>query len=338
MTQQPDSTRADLFARLVTFFCVFVLTLSLIRIILGILGITAWWLLISACVLAFISGSITIGGDPFKNGRLSSRSIAILAYLAILSTLLLVVQLVFGERVVPGLANRDSSVAVTDPSLLPFTVAVSPFAGGNCGTYIFDSTVDNLKPIPDFTQGGMDELDQWLHKHKAVQSLDYGSKGIYGQVVVNISGGADSPVTITGLSFIRSSYTTSGAPGIIVSGQCGEGISGRFAEVNLDSEPPQIVATNTNPNAMWGSPSIDLVPMKFPYVINRHDVEEFYIMANTTGNAAFRMQLDYFYQDRKGTAIIDDHGMPFRVGAPIDGISAYRDSYLLTAGGELRKP
>lgn len=322
--------RRNFIHRITALLCVMVISGTLTKFVLDLFDISSAWPITLAWILAFISGAIALAGNLFTAGALGGRPIAYLIYFAVLSTILLIVQSVVGERTVDGVARRDETVAASDISLLPFTIGVDPFAAGGCGTYIFDNAADNLKPVPDFS-GASDSLDKWLRQHNAVQSINFG-RGTFGKIILNISGGVDSPVTITGLSFQSLSHERQGAQGIVVSGHCGEGITGRFAEVDLDVDPPRIVASNTDPNIMWGSPLVQLVPLKFPYVVKTGTNEVFYIMAGTKGNASFRIRLDYLYQDRKGSAVIDDHGTPFRVGVPYDGQSAYQNSYLLTSG------
>lgn len=328
--------RKNFIRRATVLLCTIIMSVSVSKFALSLLNLSSAWETVLACIVAFIAGAIALAGNLFTSGTVGSRHISYLIYFTTISVIVLVVQSVVGTRTVSGIARKDGSVTASDVSLLPFKVGVEPFAGAGCGTFIFDNSPENLKPIPNHSDG-KSAFDEWLTKHDAVQSSNYGVRGTFGRVIVDISGGVDSPVTITGLSFRTLSHSDHGAHGILVSSGCGGGIEGRFAEINLDVDPPQIVASNADPQAMWGSQPTELTPIRFPYLINKGTSEVFYIMAGTKGNASFEMQLDYIYQDHSGSAIINNQGAPFRVGAPYDGLSAYQNSYRL-ADGKLIPP
>lgn len=310
-----SSKRTVNLARKVTLLAAIVISIVLAtRLVTYWLDISTAWPTIAASFFAIVAGSIALAGDGFKVAPMSRRPAFAAVSVSLVLAMIAILTLLFGNPVVSGRAvmvSGDPTSAESVPP--PFVVGVDAYASGGCGTYTFDQTARQLDPIP--TRGeNTAELAKWLAEHDAIQSLPYG-KYTVAHLIVNITGQTDSPVTITGISFEAVKRQPTWVGGTVISGQCGDETSGRFIEADLDTIPPSIVSTNTDPDAIWGSDPQDLTPVKYPYTVKSGDSEPFYIIAHTNTYVEYRIHVDWIYQNQSGSTVIDNHGRPFRVAA-----------------------
>ncbi|WP_445166052.1 hypothetical protein ACTXG7_19525 [Mycolicibacterium sp. Dal123E01] len=312
-TSPSPSKRTVNLARKIALLAAIIISITLAtRLITYWLDIPAAWPTIAASFFAIVAGSITLAGDGFKASPLSRGPVVAALVISVVLVLISALTLFLGKPVVAGSARASSSAASANGSdSPPFVIGVDAYASRGCGTYSFKETERELEPIPGHGDTSVD-LDQWLREHEAIQSEPYG-KYTVAHLIVNLTGQTESPVTITGISFEAVKRQVSGVSGTVVSGQCGDATSGRFIEADLDTDPPSVVSTNTDPNGIWGSDPQELTPVKYPYTVKNGDSEPFYIVAHTNAYVEYQIRVGWIYQSRVGSTIIDNHGSPFKV-------------------------
>jgi hypothetical protein len=273
---------------------------------------------VAAGFFTIVASSVALAGDGFKVARMSLRPVLVAISVSLVLAIIAILTFFLGNPTVSGkavVASGNATTTESDPA--PFVVGVDAYASGACGTYTFEQTARELDPIPS-GGGGTTRLSEWLTEHDAVQSLPYGLYTV-AHLILNITGQTDSPVTITGISFEAVKRQPTGPSGTVISGQCGDATAGRFIEVNLDTTPPGIVSTNTDPNAIWGSDPQELTPVKYPYTVKNGDSEPFYIVAHTNAYVEYQIRVDWIYQSQAGSTVINNRGRPFKVATPGPG-------------------
>lgn len=275
------------------------------------LGVPTAWSVFVAGSLAIVGGAITIGGDTLKSSRMTYAPFIAAVSVFVVLTLISVLTIAFGSKTVTGRPTANQTEANTTAAA-PFVVGVDAFAGGTCGTYAFEQSAAALAPIPNI---GTADLAGWLSEHNAIQALPYG-RFTGAKLIINITGATDSPVTIKRISFSALATKPQVIERIVISGQCGDATVGRFIEVNVDESPPKILATNSDPNGIWGGEPVDLTPIRFPYTVKNGDSEPFYVIAESHQYVEYNARIDWMYEGKSGSTIVDDHGKPFRIAAP----------------------
>lgn len=312
--QSPENRVVDLPLKIGLLATVVISLMLATRLVTYWLDISAAWPTVTASFVAIVAGSVTLAGDGFRRSSvglaplLATSSAAII--LAIVCTLVLLVD----NRVVSGNAVMPPSVSkLAGQASAPFVIGIDPYADGACGTYVFEASESELQPIPRFSDGKA-ALIQWLAEHDAIQSLPFGRFTV-AKLILNITGQTESPVTITDISFEALTRGAGNLTGMSISGRCGDATTGRFIEANLDADPPKIVASNTDPNAIWGSNIQNLAPVEYPYVVKAGDSEPFYIITETNYYVEYGIRIEWIYQSNAGTTVVYNHGKPFKVGA-----------------------
>lgn len=223
------------------------------------------------------------------------------------------------------LAIAVAVIAWPDPdnSPEPLTVEAVTAVNGWCGTYIFGKAAAELgqppRPQTDYAR--------WVHDNGGIESIPMGHRS--GRVQLSLQGVGATPVTITGLDVEIVERTPGPVKGTLVSGQCGSSTVGRLAEVDLDSDPPKIVRSNRDPNQTWGSET-NTTPLQFPYRVSSTDPELLLIIVDTasTDTVSYRLHIGWTAGAHSGTKVIDDAGVPFRVGTPDPDAIWYHPSQL----------
>lgn len=313
--QASEKQIVDLPRKLVLLAAVVISLMLATRLVTYWLNISTAWPTIAASFIAIVASSVTLAGDRFRTSPMSFKPL--LGALSALTILILVstLTLFLDNRILSGRAVMPVPGAkLNDDSSAPFVIGVDAYASRGCGTYIFEASESELQPIPKRSNDTA-AFDQWLTRHDAIQSLPYG-RFTGAKLILNITGQTNSPVMIKDISFEVVSRRPGGVNGTVISGQCGDATTGRFIETNLDTDPPSIVASNTDPNAVWGSSEQELAPVKYPYTVKNGGSEAFYIIAQTHAYVAYNIRVDWIYQSHSGTSVVDNHGKPFTVAPP----------------------
>ena len=137
--------------------------------------------------------------------------------------------------------------------------------------------------------------------------------------MVTIRSTSDRPVTITGLA-VSANARKPALSGTSLSNGCGGPTYGRYAEIDLDQEPPKIVASTTVPRAVSDDDGWRATPLKFPYVVTDTESETLLLYAVTTQNVAWTASLSWTDGQRSGTATIDDEGRPFETDSGVNAV------------------
>jgi hypothetical protein len=133
------------------------------------------------------------------------------------------------------------------------------------------------------------------------------------KVLVTLRGRGTQSVTVTGLTF---SVSERGRPlsGSLVDPACGDETVARYAEVDLDQDPPRIVASSSVETS-WGGEEWRATPLKFPYVVSSSQSESLLIIARTKQYRAWTAALSWTDGEKTGKDIIDFGGKPFKTSA-----------------------
>jgi hypothetical protein len=188
----------------------------------------------------------------------------------------------------------------------PLGVTVTHSAKWGSGHWVFAEPIKAVKslPLPDGDRGDLEVWDAWA---RANGGMDSSSTAV--EVVVE--GATQFPVVLTRLT----AEVIERAPppkGVHVIPFGGGGLNPRFFSVNLDKSPPTVESVAAAEELESAPPAVD-----FPYRVSATDPEVFLIFAGTrTCDCTWRASLEWVYQGKKGTTVIDDAGQPFRTVSP----------------------
>jgi hypothetical protein len=198
-----------------------------------------------------------------------------------------------------------------DPAPLGVTVTRSAEQGS--GHWVFDQPLKAVKaiPLPTGDLGALETWDAWAHSNG-------GMDGSVAGVEVVVEGTTPYPVVLTGLT----AEVVERAPpprGVHVVPFGGGGLPTRRFEVNLDKSPPTVTSAAAASELESAPPPID-----FPYRVSATDPEVLLVMASTERcDCSWRASLEWVYQGKKGTTVIDDAGQPFRTVSPSRSVIYY---------------
>ncbi len=194
---------------------------------------------------------------------------------------------------------------------------------GDCVTYVFEKPFQELSPPPP-TDPGTDiaAWSNWALSQGAAE--EYRSK-----VLVTVRSSSSRPVTVTGLT-ISVAGRRPALNGTSLSNGCGGPSYGRYAQIDLDKDPPRIVASTSVPREV-GDDGWRTTPLQFPYVVTDIETETLLLYAETTQNVRWTATLSWTDGERSGTELIDHDGIPFETDA---GTNA---AHYLRMGGDWQK-
>ena len=130
------------------------------------------------------------------------------------------------------------------------------------------------------------------------------------KVLVTIRGTTKSPVTVTRVR-IHIVERKPALAGSVVANGCGGTIDARYAEFDLDSNPPRISSSSSVP-VMWGGDDWRATPLKFPYQVTDTESESLLLIGTTNEYAAWTASLSWTDGNKSGVEKIDYEGEPFR--------------------------
>ncbi|MEV0292145.1 helix-turn-helix transcriptional regulator [Nocardia sp. NPDC050710] len=231
-------------------------------------------------------------------------------------------RLAIGSLVGVGVLIIGLFIFVDKDSPATDTSAAPPFTwesvlSEKIGGFMFQQDVTALGPpppsrsVPQFQKWAADR--QGIAAH--VMGNDQGTVTAVNAILLNLT--ASTPgqaVTLRGMEIevLERQPAMSGTHAAM------EGIGGRawgrYADFDLDSDPPKMVESSSGAMSPDGSFSIE--PIQFPYVISGTDTELFYIWVRTLQHVKWRIKVRWISGAHSGEAMIDDHGKPFEVAMP----------------------
>ena len=196
-----------------------------------------------------------------------------------------------------------------EPAPLGLTVTRST----DSGHWVFAEPLKAVKaiPLPTGDLGALETWDTWAHSHGGMDA--YSSR-----VEVVVEGTTAYPVVLTGLT---AEVVTRAPPprGVHVVPFGGGGLPTRRFEVDLDESPPTVRSLAAAPELESAPPPID-----FPYRVSNTDPEVLLIIASTRRcDCSWRASIEWVYQGKKGSTVIDDGGQPFRTVSPFRSVFYY---------------
>lgn len=209
------------------------------------------------------------------------------------------------------------------PALISF--GVEEINGGECGGISYQPASNakaTLGEPPPY------EADEWTAFHARTESVPAETS----LVQVSIQGESARAITLTGISFdvIRGRRE----PGSTFAAACGDPLTGRGIAVDLETRPPEVVASSENLEGFvesGGEPGSGTSPISFPWTVSLTDPLLLFVVAYASRcDCRWTAEIPWVSGSEKGVIRIDDEGDPFHV-VGTDGLAAYN------SGGEIWK-
>jgi hypothetical protein len=185
----------------------------------------------------------------------------------------------------------------------PLGVTVTHSAKRGSAHWILPGPLASVRslPLPEGDLGDLDVWDAWAREHGGLDAFNTTAE-------VYIEGATPNPVLLTGLTVdVVERAPPPRAVHVIPFG--GGPVAVRHFQVDLDKSPPEVKSL---PAEFDPIPAID-----FPYKVSQSDPEVLYIVAYAPEcDCTWRANLEWVYQGKKGTTVIDDAGQPFRTVSP----------------------
>jgi hypothetical protein len=209
----------------------------------------------------------------------------------------------------------------------PATVADEPVISASvtyprdeCSTFVVPDDLASYGPAPDSS-----ELGVWVRERDGATADFFAPGRGTAMIMLTVTGFDERPVTITDLTFTTTVREDAPAVGTTVANECGGPTVARYAEIDLDQQPPQITASSDT-EVMWGEMSTS--PLAFPYEVTSSDNENLLLIASTAGYVEWTASLSWSNGIDSGVLLIDDDGEPFRTAR-----AAEENPYAIPAGG-----
>lgn len=190
----------------------------------------------------------------------------------------------------------------------PLGVTVTHSAKRGSGHWIVPGNLASVKSLP-LPQGDLKDLEVW-----DAWARGHGGSDAYSTTAeVVVEGATPSPVVLTGLTVdVVERAPPPRAVHVVPFG--GGPVAVRHFQVDLDKSPPAIASI---PAEFDDTPAID-----FPYKVSQSDPEVMYIVAYAPEkcDCSWRAILEWVFQGKKGTTVIDDAGQPFRTVSPTGSV------------------
>ena len=188
-----------------------------------------------------------------------------------------------------------------DPA--PLAVTVTHSAKNGSGHWVLPGPIGAVKalPLPAGDLGQLEVWDAWARRHG-------GMDGSVTAVEVVVQRAASGSVVLTGLT-VDVVEQTAPPKAVHVVPFGGGPVAVRHFQVDLDANPPTVESL---PAEFDPDPAI-----AFPYEVSPSDSLVLYIVASTREcDCAWRANLEWANQGKKGAYVIDDAGQPFRTVSP----------------------
>jgi hypothetical protein len=155
-----------------------------------------------------------------------------------------------------------------------------------------------------------------------------------GVVVVSIQGESSRTITLTGVDFeVRPHRRPAGA---VFANPCGDSVTGRFLQVDLDRHPAAIVSSTRDPKGQAGGEEeagqSSFKPIRFPWTVSITDPLLLNIIATTRRcDCNWRAYINWRSGGRSGRIAVDNRGAGYTV-VGIRGVDYF------ISGGPRRDP
>jgi hypothetical protein len=225
----------------------------------------------------------------------------VLAYLGVLGGALLAAT---ATAVGTGLGSRLLGVFDSNPAPKALISSSATEQISECGTQIFIRSPQAERIVSNRLSPGRD----WPAFYRAHDAVVVGES----QPVVSIQGESARPITLTGIDFnvVRKQR----APGAAFSLPCGGPGQGRFLAVDLDQDPPRIIASSEDPTATADPSMASSKPIKFPWLVSVTDPLLLTIVAVTERcHCIWRASITWRSGSRSGELPIDNGGKGYAV-------------------------
>jgi hypothetical protein len=183
----------------------------------------------------------------------------------------------------------------------PLTAAVQEDVGP-CGHAWIVAKPRGAVPTPPTTLTAS-AWTPWIRKAKAIETS-------YTDVIVTIQARPGQVVYLTGFEFDVSKRQPP-LHGTTVAPACGGPVLGRFVSADLDSSPPRIIATSSDPTAVVGG--LNATPLKLPYEVTYRDGLVLILDAQVKKyDCTWSADIMWASGGRTGDLVIDENGAPFQ--------------------------
>lgn len=128
---------------------------------------------------------------------------------------------------------------------------------------------------------------------------------------VSIQGESQRTVTLTGVTF--KVHRRVRPPGAIFEEPCGGAFVGRLIVANLDTSPPRVIDSNSDPQLPLGAQEGGrpvTKPIRFPWTVSVTDPLLLYLIGSTTTDCycTWTAELPWVSGDRHGTILVNNGG------------------------------
>lgn len=238
---------------------------------------------------------------------------------------------------------RKRTLAVLGVTATALLVAIASAIGGGLGNKALDA-VDKDSPL--VTASAMEQVNECgtplfvpeaTADRLAANSLSIGpdwkafkgrSKAVVADqdvVVVSIQGESSRTITLTGIKFEVEPHARPG--GAAFAKACGDSITGRFLEVDLDRRPAAVVDSASSPKGQIGGESETgtsrYKPIRFPWTVSVTDPLLLNIVATTRRCACnWRAYISWSSGEKSGRLPIDNRGAGYGV-VGIEGLNYF---------------
>jgi hypothetical protein len=209
-------------------------------------------------------------------------------------------------------SGAPTDVAEAKVEAEPTITASVTYPKDTCSTFVVPDSLDVYGPAPESS-----ELAQWARQRDAATAGP-------AMIMVTVTGHDERPVTITDLTFSTTVQEDAPATGTTVANECGDQTIARYARVDLDQSPPQIVDSSSTEISVG---DMSTSPLAFPYEVTSTENENLLLIAETQGYVEWTASLTWSNGVDSGVLTIDDDGEPFRTALP-----AAENPYAIPAG------
>jgi hypothetical protein len=185
----------------------------------------------------------------------------------------------------------------------------------DCSAFVLPKALSEFGAAPTSEQ-----LGDWARARGAATAENFGPKtGGTERIMLTLQGTSARPVTITELTF-QAVDRKPALKGPEVSNECGDETVARYAQIDLDRNPPAITGSSADKISLGDARA---EPIKFPYLVSATDPETLLLIASTQNLVAWHARLSWSDGETSGVAVIDDHGKPFLTSDPQAATSSH---------------
>lgn len=206
-----------------------------------------------------------------------------------------------------GPTQAPTTTPTTAATGLPFTVAVSSGWDHCGGQWVLPQSPDSF-PEPPASRDNA-EWKAWAEKLGGARSrrtdVNFTIQGRSGALVVLVS---------LSVRVVKRAEPLRGTE--VIDSACGGGFGAvRWAEAQLDKQPPTITSRDLSEDEAMGGPDVakEIKPMRFPYTVSISDAEIFQVQGLTTRcDCTWEIEIKWNSEGRSGSYTVNENGRPFR--------------------------